>query len=101
MNKKNKKLSCFSVKDLSFEEYSNGNSQTNTSKKEKKVILTVSINEECYQKLKWLVPEGGVSKFTEKIIQEAIKKIEEKVFQEYSEANQEKEVVDQIEKLSI
>ncbi|CAI2161540.1 13842_t:CDS:1 [Funneliformis geosporum] len=99
MNKKNNKLSCSSIENLSFEEYSNNNSQANTSKK--KVILTVSINEECYQKLKWLVPEGGVSKFTEKIIKEAIKKIEEKVFQEYSEANQEKEVVDQIEKLSI
>lgn len=100
MNKKNKKLPCpASIESLNFEEYSNSNSQANTSKK--KVILTVSINEECYQKLKWLVPEGGVSKFTEKIIKEAIQKIEEKVFQEYSEASQEKEVVDQIEKLSI
>ena len=69
MNKKNKKSSCVNIKSLNFEEYSNSNPQANTSKK--KVILTVSINEECYQKLKWLVPEGGVSKFTEKIINEA------------------------------
>jgi hypothetical protein len=70
-------------------------------KKKKKVVLTATISEETYQKLKRLIPEGEVSKFVEKLVQQSVRKIEENIQKEYEQINHELELAPQLEKLNI
>lgn len=75
--------------------------QITYSKKKKKVILTVTVTEESYQKLKRLIPEGEVSKFVDKIVRESTQKIENKISIEYEELNQDQNVMKKLERLNI
>jgi cell division septum initiation protein DivIVA len=70
-------------------------------KKRKKVILTATVTEESYHRLKRLIPEGEVSKFIDQIIRESLKKIEEKISAEYEKFNQDKIVAQKLENLNI
>ena len=100
MSKSKKDMSSLNIERLSFEDYLDIESK-NVSSKKKKVILTITIDEESCQKLKRLIPEGKVSKFASKIIKEGIRKIEEKIFKEYTKFSQDQELNNQIKKLSI
>jgi cell division septum initiation protein DivIVA len=64
-------------------------------------VLTATVTEESYQRLKRLIPEGEVSKFIDQIIRESLKKIEEKIFAEYEKFNQDKIVAQKLENLNI
>jgi hypothetical protein len=98
--KKNKKTSV-KLESLSFEDYLSIEKNNSANYKKKKVILTITIDEESCRKLKRLIPEGEVSKFANKIIMDGIRKIEEKVFREYNKIGQDQELNEQIKKLSI
>jgi post-segregation antitoxin (ccd killing protein) len=87
-------------KKMEFKDYLNLEGHQIVKYKKKKVILTVTIDEESYRKLKRLIPEGEVSKFAEKTIKESLKKIEEKIFQEYS-IEPDQETKKKLEKFSI
>lgn len=70
-------------------------------KKRKKVVLTATVTEESYQRLKRLIPEGEVSSFIDQIIRKSVKEIEAKISTEYERFNQDKIIAQKLEKLNI